>query len=140
MKKQRTIRFRAKRIELDRWVYGQYFVTPLTDENSGTTPDKGWFFLTGEKRHCIVQDGVAFVIDLNTLGQSTGLFDKNNKEIFEDDFVDVVPVGSSRNSYKMQVEWSEQMEAEGGYEGIYTGFSFENYSDKCEVVGNIHEK
>lgn len=35
----REIKFRAKRIDNNDWVYGHYFISPLTDENSGTKPE-----------------------------------------------------------------------------------------------------
>lgn len=58
------IRFKGKRADTGEWVSGYYFKTPLTDENSGTDPEVGWFFLTGETRHCIsTEDGVVFVVD-----------------------------------------------------------------------------
>lgn len=70
--KQREIKFRGKRTDTKSWVYGHYFKTPLTDENSGTQPDAGWFFLNGETRHCISeQHGVAFTIMPETVGQFT---------------------------------------------------------------------
>lgn len=62
----RQIKFRAKPIDDNtRWVYGYYFKTPLTDENSGTDPSVGWFFLSDDKeRHCIAtEEGVVYVID-----------------------------------------------------------------------------
>lgn len=58
------VKFKGKRIDTGEWVEGYYFVSPLTDENSGTTADKGWFFLTGKRRHCIsTETGVVFVVE-----------------------------------------------------------------------------
>ncbi len=82
-----TIKFRGKRIDNGEWVEGHYFVAPLTDENSGTQPDAGWFFLTGETRHCISNNGVVFVVDQNTVSQFINLNDKNGKEVFEKDII-----------------------------------------------------
>lgn len=60
--------FKGKRIDTGDWVEGYYFVSPLTDENSGTTSDMGWFFLTGEKRHCIsTEHGVVYVVDADSV-------------------------------------------------------------------------
>ena len=60
--------FKGKRIDNGQEVYGYYFVSPLTDENSGTSSDKGWFFLSGEKRHCIsTENGVVYVVDENSV-------------------------------------------------------------------------
>lgn len=60
--------FKGNRIDNNQEVQGYYFVSPLTDENSGTTSDKGWFFLSGEKRHCIsTEQGVVFVVEKDSV-------------------------------------------------------------------------
>lgn len=162
----REIKFRGKRIDDGRWVYGQYFMTPLTDENSGTKPEDGWFFLCGESRHCIVQDGASFVIDVETLGQYTGLKGKNGKEIYEDDILktpcDIE--GSIHGSYSFQEviyrngTWIVQyLKSETGFKlprGYTAGLLIDAYdhdmeslvfydnsleSTEIEVIGNIYE-
>lgn len=67
---QREIKFRAKTIDTKKWVYGYYYVT-----------------LSG---HCFIQDflGTSHLIDNSTLGQYTGLDDKQKTEIFEGDILD----------------------------------------------------
>jgi hypothetical protein len=60
--------FKGKRIDNGEWVEGYYFVSPLTDENSGTPPEAGWFFLSGERRHCIsTENGVVFIVEENSV-------------------------------------------------------------------------
>ena len=56
--------FIGKRIDNGEWIEGYYFISPLTDENSGTPPESGWFFLSGERRHCIsTENGVVYVVE-----------------------------------------------------------------------------
>jgi uncharacterized phage protein (TIGR01671 family) len=89
----KQIIFRAKRIDMDRWVYGQYFISPLTDENSGEKSESGWFFLSGidaKPHHIIVQNNVAFSIDPNTLGQYIEINDEDGNMVYENDIVRTV--------------------------------------------------
>ena len=60
--------FKGKRIDTGAEVTGYYFKAPLTDENSGTDPDCGLFFLTGKTRHCIsTEEGVVYVVEKDSV-------------------------------------------------------------------------
>ena len=126
------IKFRGKRVDNGGWVYGYYFETPLTDENSGTKPDAGWYFLTGEKRHCISVDGVVYVVDPATIGQFSGICNLTGHEIYKGDVL------CDDDGYYL-VEFTE-----GRFVAIldfHSAVPIEiQLSDAlAEVIGNIHD-
>lgn len=82
-----------------------------------------------------------------TLMQSTGLFDKNGKEIFEGDIIRISAYGCIVNFGKYT--YFEDEHTQTTEIGFYLSFlnvepatyaPFDNYYwDNCEVIGNIYE-
>ena len=82
-----------------------------------------------------------------TLMQSTGLFDKNGKEIFEGDIITTNAYGCIVNFG--EYTYLEDEDTQTTEVGFYLSFlnvtpatyaPFEKfYWDNCEVIGNIHE-
>lgn len=126
---KREIKFRAKAINNEffqgEWVDG-YYTKVLW---SGNLVD-------------IITDGAHEIpIQIETLGQFTGLRDKNGKEIYEGDIVQldyITTTGKHRIGLSFEVKWCAQ---EGCWVG-WDGFTENALQQTCKmfvVKGNIYD-
>ena len=121
----REILFKAKRIDNGEWVEGQYvYITnPLTEDGKPI-------------KHLICNGTNIFndLIDPDTLCQYTGLTDKNDKKIWENDIVEL----PDEEGY-FTCKWEEDA-ARFVMNGDGLTVDFDNYwSYQTEVAGNIFD-
>lgn len=121
----REILFKAKRIDNGEWVEGQYvYITnPLTEDGKPI-------------KHLICNGTNIFndLIDPDTLCQCTGLTDKNDKKIWENDIAEL----PDEEGY-FTCKWEEDA-ARFVMNGDGLTVDFDNYwSYQTEVAGNIFD-
>lgn len=123
----RTIKFRGKRLLSEDWEYG----------NLIQRPDGGNFIETGDMRLCPMQDF--------SVGQFTGIHDKNGKEIYEGDIIRSFDSKGEPIIHHIQYD-----DKEAGFVVALNGckksdFGYGRFDQrwinecKKEVIGNIHD-
>jgi len=119
----REIKFRGKRIDNGKWVYGSLIIEedPITDALKYFI--KPFNFLRGK------------IVAPKTVGQYTGRKDKNGKEIYEGDIV------RYSDGYTAVVVWKDTgfgLEFIEQVENPRTWYYLPN-GDVLEILGNIYE-
>lgn len=134
----REIKFRGKHKNPygDKWVYGYY---ALEDgEHVIIMPHSTSYEKALKENRPIPSISVNHTIDINTLGQYTGLKDKNGKEIYEGDILRFSEVDTA------VVEWNEQYAyfmakpiQEYYFDSDVLGHAKEY--NNVEIIGNIYD-
>ena len=119
-----TIKFRGKDIESGKWAIGDLHT--MCDKPHIHT-EKSKFPYAGKR---------SFVIP-ETIGQFTGLRDKNGKKIYEGDIIRSVNGQKKVNGEWVDNEFIYTIEySEGAFSGV---LGLSKALDYVEVIGNIHD-
>ena len=121
----REILFRGKQTDNGEWIEGAYSPFHL---NFGEREEKPHIIIISDDEDI---DGLWCEVIPETVGQYTGLTDKNGVRIFEGDIVDYISsdvIGNPKTGTIIVEDMTD-----------YDTMIYLNHSDELQIIGNIHE-
>ena len=138
----RAIKFRGKRLDNGEWVYGA-FVPDATERTHGDMVT--WGFIRRYNSECGRMEMIE--VDRESVGQYTGLKDKNGTEIYEGDIVELTNTYKGMNTksiveidfidFTFAGKWKEEYSPSGYMYNPLGSYNFPIVM--IEVIGNIYE-
>lgn len=135
----REIKFRGKRLDNGGWIYGSLLVSHFKDDK------KERYFITQFSGNYTFEHEV----DPNTVGQFTGLRDKNGRDIWEGDIFKEDGSGIVRSVFRVPGGLAfEDNPVSFGYDHRAPVYPYSSIAEMqsvswlsqcCEVIGNIHD-
>lgn len=134
----RKVLFRGKRINSGQWVYGYYVKAKMHWHKHGIHEDfivcnaiqnGGYFNFMGR-----------YAVDPKTIGQYTGLTDKNGKKIFEGDIIDTPDRLCKVYWFEKNAQFDLSFIRNAHNKRIinFKGIAMRDLSD-YEIIGNIYD-
>lgn len=134
----REIKFRGKRLDNGEWIYGSLLVSHFKDDK------KERYFITQFSGNTFEHE-----VDPNTVGQFTGLRDKNGRDIWEGDIFKEDGSGIVRSVFRVPGGLAfEDNPVSFGYDHRAPVYPYSSIAEMqsvswlsqcCEVIGNIHD-
>lgn len=137
---KRETKFRGKRIDTGEWVHGDLVINRPSQDFKIITD--GIIVKHGDYTDDRWQGFVGYVcnVDKSTVGQFTGLLDKNGKEIYEGDIIRFCDDPPYCSDYIVKYDDERLIWIASGAVGDYMDDLWElGCGDFVRVIGNIHD-